>query len=220
MLARRRASQLGKITGKYSAEHLLFRACGKLRPGLVSLRLFRYSRHIAAIRMEYAMTHAYVCLGSNMGDAEAFLARARAELDAMPGVSVIDASSLYKTEPQGRKDQPWFLNQVVKLACDDAVEAETLLDAMLAKELEMGRVRDAADRFGPRVIDMDLLLFGQEIRRDAPHLILPHPRMHERAFVLVPLAELAPDLTLPSGERVETLLRKLEYRLEGSAIFQ
>ena len=166
------------------------------------------------------MTQAYVCLGSNMGDAEACLTSARDELNALPGVSISAASSLYRTEPQGRKDQPWFLNQVLRLDCDDTVTAEALLDAMLAKELEMGRVRDAADRFGPRVIDMDLLLFGQEVHSDDPHLILPHPRMHQRAFVLIPLAEVEPGLHLPAGESVEKLLQKLEYRLEGSVIFQ
>ena len=132
----------------------------------------------------------------------------------------VPASSLYRTEPQGRRDQPWFLNQVLRLDCDEAVAAEHLLDAILAKELEMGRVRDAADRFGPRVIDMDLLLFGNEEREGDPHLILPHPRMTERAFVLVPLLEIAPALVLPDGRNLAEILEKLDYRLEGSAIFQ
>ena len=166
------------------------------------------------------MIHAFVCLGSNLGDAEACLARARAELAALPGVALGAASSLYRTEPQGRRDQPWFLNQVLRLDCDETVAAEHLLDAMLAKELEMGRVRDAADRFGPRVIDMDLLLFGSEEREGDPHLILPHPRMTERAFVLVPLLEIAPALVLPDGRNLAEILEKLDYRLEGSAIFQ
>ena len=166
------------------------------------------------------MTYAYVCLGSNLGDAEACLARARAELAAFPGVSVGAASSIYRTEPQGRKDQPWFLNQILRLDCDDSVDAGALLDSMLAKELEMGRGRDAADRFGPRVIDMDLLLFGNEVREGNPHLILPHPRMTERAFVLVPLLEIAPSVALPDGRNLAEILEKLDYRLEGSAIFQ
>lgn len=166
------------------------------------------------------MISAYVCLGSNLGDAESCLARARAELDSLPGVTLAAASSLYRTEPQGRKDQPWFLNQVVRLSCTDSVEPEQLLDAMLAKELDMGRVRDANDRFGPRVIDMDLLLFGEEVRAETPHLLLPHPRMTERAFVLVPLVELEPDLVLPDGQKAAEILDKLDYRLEDSAIFQ
>ena len=115
------------------------------------------------------MPYAFVCLGSNMGEAEKHLEQARTVLDAFPGARLVLCSSLYRTEPQGRKDQPWFVNQVVCLECEDKVSPEQLLDYMLAKELEMGRVRDAADRFGPRVIDMDLLLFGHEIRNDFPN---------------------------------------------------
>ena len=166
------------------------------------------------------MIQAYVCLGSNMGDAKAHLARARAELDAVPGVRVTAASSLYSTEPQGRKDQPWFLNQVVRLDCPDDMSAVSLLDAMLEKESAMGRVRVEGDHFGPRVIDMDLLLFGSETQRVGDHLILPHPRMTERAFVLIPLLEIAPDLVMPDGRSVKSLLEKLPCRLEGSSIFQ
>lgn len=166
------------------------------------------------------MMQAFVCLGSNMGDAEAHLERARAELAALPGVSIGAMSSLYRTEPQGRKDQPWFLNQVVRLDCSEEMTSLRLLDAMLEKELVMGRVRDAADHFGPRVIDMDLLLFGNECKAEGEHLILPHPRMEERAFVLVPLLEIAPELVMPDGRSVKSLLEKLAYRLEGSAIFQ
>lgn len=166
------------------------------------------------------MMQAFVCLGSNMGDAGAHLARARSELDALPGVRVTAASSLYRTEPQGRKDQPWFLNQVLRLECSEEMTSWRLLDALLERESAMGRVRDAADHFGPRVIDMDLLLFGDERKDEDEHLILPHPRMEERAFVLVPLLEIAPDLVMPDGRTVRSLLEKLSYRLEGSAIFQ
>ncbi len=155
-----------------------------------------------------------------MGDAGAYLARAREELAALPGVRVAAASSLYSTEPQGRKDQPWFLNQVLRLDCPDDMTAVQLLDAMLEKETAMGRVRVGGDHFGPRVIDMDLLLFGDEEKQLGEHLILPHPRMAERAFVLVPLLEIAPDLVLPDGRDVKSLLEKLPYRLEGSSIFQ
>ena len=166
------------------------------------------------------MIQAFVCLGSNMGDAETHLTVARREIAALPGVTLAAASSLYKTEPQGKKDQPWFLNQVIRLECTEDMTAVGLLDMMLERELAMGRVRDAADRFGPRVIDMDLLLFGREQTREGEHLILPHPRMKERAFVLVPLIELAPDLVMPDGTAVKSLLERLHYRLEGSVIFQ
>lgn len=166
------------------------------------------------------MIQAFVCLGSNMGDAEAHLVRARMELDRLGDVRISAVSSLYRTEPQGRKDQPWFLNQVIRLDCTENMTSVHLLDAMLQKEKDMGRVRLPGDHFGPRVIDMDLLLFWNEQRHDDAHLILPHPRMAERAFVLVPLLEIAPDLVLPDGRSVRSLLEKLSYRLEGSAIFQ
>ena len=166
------------------------------------------------------MSSAFVCLGSNMGDAEKHLALARELLASQPGVHLAAASSLYRTEPQGRKDQPWFVNQVLRLDCEESVSAHGLLRFMLKKELEMGRVRDVNDHFGPRVIDMDLLLFGGEVWNDAPELIVPHPRMAERAFVLVPLAEIAPELHLPEGPAVKTLLEKLDYRLEGLDIIQ
>ena len=166
------------------------------------------------------MKQAFVCIGSNMGNAEHHLALARQALESIPGAHFAGASSLYLTEPQGRRDQPWFLNQVVRLDCDERVTALSLLDTMLALELQLGRVRDKDDHFGPRVIDMDLLLFGDEMHGDDPHLIVPHPRMHERAFVLVPLAELAPALMIPGRGSVENLLKKLAYKLEGSAIFQ
>ncbi|HJD98378.1 2-amino-4-hydroxy-6-hydroxymethyldihydropteridine diphosphokinase [Mailhella massiliensis] len=166
------------------------------------------------------MIQAFVCLGSNMGDAKAHLARAREAIAALPGVRLAAASSLYRTEPQGRKDQPWFFNQVLRLECEESMNAVQLLDALLEKEAHLGRVRDASDHFGPRVIDMDLILFGGEVRHGDEHLILPHPRMAERAFVLVPLLEIAPDLALPDGTEVKSLLEKLHYRLEGSSIFQ
>lgn len=165
-----------------------------------------------------ASVRAYIGLGSNMGDAPAHLAEARSRVAALPGVRVAAASSLYRTEPQGRKDQPWFVNQVLALDCED-LTADTLLNALLSIENRMGRVRDPADRFGPRVIDLDVLLFGNEVRTD-PRLTLPHPRLAERAFVLVPLREIAPDLMLPSGQRVKDLARALPHCVQGDRIFQ
>ena len=161
---------------------------------------------------------AYISLGSNMGDGPVHLAEARAAVTALPGVGVAAMSSVYRTEPQGRKDQPWFATQVLALDCD-GLTADALLGALLRIETELGRVRDPADRFGPRVIDLDLLLFGDEVRT-APCLTLPHPRMIERAFVLVPLCEIAPDLILPSGRSVKDLARALPHSVEGDRIFQ
>ena len=118
----------------------------------------RHGTKIFCEREVARMKKAYVCLGSNMGNSEEYLSMARRALGEIPGVLCARISSLYRTEPQGRKDQPWFLNQVVMLLCED-MDPEFLLEEMLAAETRIGRTRDAGDRFGPRVIDMDLLLF-------------------------------------------------------------
>lgn len=168
------------------------------------------------------MTTAYICMGANLGDARASLAAAAEAVAALPGVRVTAASGVYRTEPQGKRDQPWFFNQVLRLDCGPSVTADRLLEDLLGIETAMGRVRDAADRFGPRALDLDLLLFGEEIRPESEgqSLILPHPRMGQRAFVLVPLREIAPDLMLPDGQSVDGLLRALSCRVEGDRIFQ
>ena len=136
-------------------------------------------------------TLAYLGLGSNLGDRMAALDEARALLEA-GGFQTLARSSTWQTEPGGGPPQGLYLNEV--LAGETSLSAEGLLDACLATERDMGRVR--AERFGPRAIDVDVLFFGDE-RRDAPGLILPHPRLHERLFVLVPLAEIAPFLRHP-----------------------
>ena len=162
---------------------------------------------------------AYVGLGSNLGDGPGLLALARAAIAALPGVSLVCASSIFHTEPQGRKDQPWFVNQVLALDCAESITADCLLESLQDIETAMGRVRDPEDHFGPRCIDLDLLLFGDETRNSS-RLCLPHPRMRERAFVLLPLHEIAPGLILPGGHSVEELLAGLCYRLENDRIFQ
>jgi 2-amino-4-hydroxy-6-hydroxymethyldihydropteridine diphosphokinase len=129
---------------------------------------------------------AYIGLGANLGRREASLARAIEHL-ARAGLPPVLRSSLYRTEPVEVVDQEEFLNQVV--ACATERPPEDLLAICLAIELEMGRVR-TRDR-GPRVIDLDLLLAGSEVR-NRQDLVLPHPRLHLRRFVLVPLAEIAP----------------------------
>ena len=162
---------------------------------------------------------AYVGLGSNLGDGPALLAAAREALAALPGVSLSRASSLYLTEPQGVRDQPFFTNQALELACGPDMRAGALLEALLATEQTLGRVRRGAVRFGPRTVDLDLLLFGNEVM-NSERLTLPHPRMLERAFVLVPLAEIAPDLMLPQGMSVAEALGRLRYRRQGNVICQ
>ena len=162
---------------------------------------------------------AYVGLGSNLGDGPALLAAAREALAALPGVSLSRASSLYLTEPQGVRDQPFFTNQALELACGPDMRAGALLEARMATEQTLGRVRQGAVRFGPRTVDLDLLLFGNEVM-NSERLTLPHPRMLERAFVLVPLAEIAPDLMLPQGMSVAEALGLLRYRRQGNVICQ
>jgi 2-amino-4-hydroxy-6-hydroxymethyldihydropteridine diphosphokinase len=136
-------------------------------------------------------TLAYLGLGSNLGDRMAALERARALLETR-GFTTIARSSTWLTEPVGGPPQGPFLNEV--LAGETTLSAQGLLDACLATERELGRVR--AERFGPRTIDVDVLFYGDE-RHHAPGLVLPHPRLHERLFVLVPLAEIAPALRHP-----------------------
>lgn len=162
---------------------------------------------------------AYVGLGSNLGDSARHLAKARAALRELPGVLAARFSLVYRTEPQGLREQPFFSNQAGELLCALALGPEQLLEALLALETALGRDRFGVARFGPRVIDLDLLLFGNT-GMTMPRLTLPHPRMLERAFVLLPLADLAPDLRLREGMTVRDALRGIRYTLKGDTIFQ
>jgi 2-amino-4-hydroxy-6-hydroxymethyldihydropteridine diphosphokinase len=146
---------------------------------------------------------AYVGLGANLGDREATIRRAVELLAATPGIEIVAVSMLRETDPVGYADQPRFLNGAVALETELAPRA--LLDRLLEVERELGRVRGEGPRFGPRTIDLDLLLHGDEVVDD-PGLVLPHPRLAERRFVLEPLHELDPGLTLPDGRRVSELL--------------
>ena len=162
---------------------------------------------------------AYIGLGSNSGDSENILANARKQLSQLPKIAIIDSSRLYVTEPQGMKAQKWFVNQVVRLECVSDANPHQLLAQLQEIETKLGRVRDPCQRFGPRTIDLDLLLFGNCICSDS-NLVLPHPRIKERAFVLVPLQELAPGFILPCGYSVESALSKLDFHLDGTKIYQ
>jgi 2-amino-4-hydroxy-6-hydroxymethyldihydropteridine diphosphokinase len=133
----------------------------------------------------------FLGLGSNLGDREAAIAGAIDRLGAR-GFRATLRSSLWLTEPVGGPPQGMFLNAVVQ--GETALSPEGLLQACLATETEMGRVR--AEKNGPRTIDVDILFYGS-VRRSAPGLVLPHPRLHERRFVLAPLAEIAPGLVHP-----------------------
>lgn len=147
---------------------------------------------------------AWLGIGSNVGDMAAMLDRAVTALAAVPGIRVVARSSDYRTPPWGKTDQPWFLNGAVGIETD--LTPHALLDACQSIEHELGRVRE--ERWGPRIIDIDVLAYeGAAV--DDERLVLPHRYVRERAFVLVPLAEIAPDLVV-GGERVSDALTKLD----------
>ncbi len=152
------------------------------------------------------MTRAYVGLGANLGDRAAMLRAALEQLAAEPGVEIVAVSGFRDTEPVGIRDQPRFLNGAA--AIETSLPPRELLDRLLAVERRLGRTRHGP-RFGPRTIDLDLLLYGDEQFAE-PGLELPHPRLHERLFVLEPLAELDPGLVVPGRGRVAEIIAGLQ----------
>lgn len=154
---------------------------------------------------------AFLGLGSNLGDRQRFLETALARIDQLPATALRRTSSLYETEPWGGVPQPAYLNLVAEI--ETGLGPEALLAEVLRIEREMGRVRTV--RWGPRIIDVDLLWMEGEARQ-TPELTLPHPRLVERAFVLVPLAELAAHL-LVRGRPVAAWLAELP-RSEGDVV--
>lgn len=158
---------------------------------------------------------AFIGLGSNLGDSVATLRAALRALDALPDTRLVRASKLYRTPAWGVTEQPDFINAVAMLHTRRA--PRRLLEDLLEIERHAGRQRlaDGSDRWGPRTLDLDLLLYG-ETRIDEPGLHVPHPRLHERAFVLVPLAEIAPDACIPGvGTAAQALSRMAPAQVEG-----
>jgi 2-amino-4-hydroxy-6-hydroxymethyldihydropteridine diphosphokinase len=151
------------------------------------------------------LTIAYIGLGANLGEREVTLGRALELLGEH--VEVTAVSSFRDTEPVGYTDQPRFLNAAARV--ETVLTPRELLDLLLAVERELGRVREGAPRFGPRTIDLDLLLYGAESIEE-PGLTLPHPRLHERRFALEPLLELDPSLVVPGRGTVSGLLARLD----------
>jgi 2-amino-4-hydroxy-6-hydroxymethyldihydropteridine diphosphokinase len=145
---------------------------------------------------------AYVGVGANLGDREAAIREAVRLL----GDDVVAVSRLRETEPWGYADQPPFLNGAILL--ETGLEPRAVLDRLLAVERELGRTREGP-RYGPRTIDLDLLLYGDRVV-DEPGLTVPHPRLHERAFALEPLLDLDPELEIPGRGRVSALLAGLQ----------
>jgi len=148
---------------------------------------------------------AYVGLGANLGDCKATIRRAVELLAEREGIEVLAVSALRETDPVGLEDQPRFLNGAAVL--ETTLGPRALLETLLEVERVLGRTRDGP-RFGPRAIDLDLLLYGDETV-DEPGLTVPHPRLHERRFALEPLAELDPALAIPGRGRVSDLLARL-----------
>lgn len=152
------------------------------------------------------MTRVYLALGSNLADPLHQVDAALAALDALPDTQRIATSTFYRTPPYGPADQPDYLNAAVAL--ETALSPESLLDHTQRIELEHGRVRKA-ERWGPRTLDIDLMLFGDAVI-NTERLIVPHYDMLNRAFMLLPLCEIAPDACLPDGRLLKTILDTLD----------
>jgi 2-amino-4-hydroxy-6-hydroxymethyldihydropteridine diphosphokinase len=151
---------------------------------------------------------AYIALGSNLGDSKQQLLDAIDKLSGLPGSRVLVRSRLYRTPPWGHIEQPDFLNAVVAL--ETPLPPHDLLDALLEIEREAGRLR-SGERWGPRTLDLDILhVIGQTVNDE--RLTLPHPHISERAFVLLPLNDLAPDLEIPGQGCVSDLLRAVDIQ--------
>lgn len=150
----------------------------------------------------------YLGIGSNQGDSEKLIRQSLLALDRIPGIKVDQTASLYRTAPWGNTQQKWFLNTVTRIKT--TLQPKELLTHLQALENQMGRVRQIT--WGPRTIDLDILLYNEELL-DYPDLIVPHPHMLERAFVMVPLAELAPELTI-QGETVAHIAKILKNSQE------
>ena len=156
------------------------------------------------------MARAFVGVGANLGDAAAQVRAAIGALATLPGTRLVAASSLYRTAPLGYADQPDFINAAVLL--ETALAPRALLEALQAVEARSGRARSFKD--APRVLDLDLLLYGEEALHE-PDLVVPHPRLHSRAFALAPLVEIDPDAVIPGrGPAKEWLARCADQRVE------
>lgn len=152
------------------------------------------------------IVRALIGLGGNLGEVRERLDAAIAALDVLPGVAVVARSRFYRTAPWGPVAQPDFINAAITV--ETSLPALELLDALLATERAFGRIRDG-ERWGPRTLDLDLLAYGDDVI-DNERLSVPHPRIAERAFVLMPLADIAANAELPGVGRVSDLLGKID----------
>lgn len=154
-----------------------------------------------------APVRAYIGLGGNLGNIAATLTQALKAIETIPRTTLQRWSRFYRTPAWGKTDQPPFLNAAAELRT--CLSARALLDELLAIEQQFGRVREPSDKWGPRALDLDILAFD-ELVSDEPGLHLPHPHLHERAFALVPLAEIAPDLVVPNRGKIRDLLATVD----------
>tara|TARA_R110002096_G_scaffold42642_24_gene114919 strand:+ start:2923 stop:3429 length:507 start_codon:yes stop_codon:yes gene_type:complete len=152
------------------------------------------------------VTHlAHIGLGSNLDDPRAQVSTAIAEIGALPGTDIVARSSLYSSPPMGPQDQPHYINAALAVAT--RLSCHALLDALQMLERAHGRARDGV-HWGPRTLDLDILLYDDE-QVAGPRLHLPHPGLKERDFVVLPLLEIAPTLTLPDGESLASVAARL-----------
>lgn len=149
------------------------------------------------------MVVAYIGLGANLGDAEGSVRTALLALDDLPATRVAAASRLFRTPAWGRVQQPAFVNAAA--AVETSLPAETLLDELQALEQRFGRQRVPGQRWGPRTLDLDVLLYGQQVIAQ-PRLQVPHAYLHQRAFALLPLADIAADVVIPGHGTVQCVL--------------
>jgi 2-amino-4-hydroxy-6-hydroxymethyldihydropteridine diphosphokinase len=152
------------------------------------------------------MEQVFIGFGSNQGDSESICRQALEMLGRRPDITIRRVSSLYRTEPVGMTEQGWFLNGAA--LCETELDPERVLDVTQSIENRLGRVR--LERWGPRTLDLDILFFG-DLQIDLPELTVPHPRLHERRFVLIPLVEIAPSWIHPAmGLTMLDLLERLD----------
>lgn len=160
------------------------------------------------------MEEAFIAFGSNQGDSNKICLSAVEFLGRRSEIDVLDVSSLYLTRPVGPVEQPWFVNGVLR--CLTALTVERLLAVLFEIENQFGRIRK--ERWGPRTLDLDLLFYGDKVR-SAVELTVPHPRLHERLFVLAPLVEIAPECLHPCFQiTAREMLRRLNGLAHGQEI--
>ena len=165
----------------------------------------------SAVNLAAIRSTVFVALGSNLDHPALHVEHALRDIDELPETALLKVSTLYETAPVGLKDQPAFVNAVAQVAT--TLSAHDLLERLHGIEAQHGRVRNSAidQRNGPRTLDLDILMFD-DATIDERGLTVPHPRMHERAFVLVPLVEIAPALVVPGKGLAKDLLASVDTR--------